>query len=226
MTIPEDHAKAVAEFPRAKSSPLIERFRQSTEMNYERWHDGTGYDLELLRSATPEERGQIEQLLLAGGVRDWRDVEALAALDTPRAREALRAAFDRANDQLNMALLTHAPKLFTDRERTAALVSALRNTEVYGGLTQALLLVESWHPAPVVEALLLGVLERDGATAGAFAAHLLFIHGKTASAYDMEQRPFFLKFQDGDRLSLFRELCDRIGVDSATQRRLLARTRR
>lgn len=202
--------------------PLVERFRQSMEINYERWHDGTGYDLELLRSATDAERAQIEQLLLSGGIQDWRDVEALAALDSPRATEALRGVFRRGDDRLNVALLSHAPKLFTDRERTDALVSALRNTGFYGGLTQALLLVEDWHPAPVIEALLRGVLERDGATAGSFVALLLFLHGQATSAYDMEQRPFCLKFQDGDRRALFGELCDRIGVDRTTQRRLLA----
>lgn len=205
-----------------KSSRLVEQFRRSMEMDYERWHDGTGYDLDLLRSATPEERGQIEHLLLAGGVRDWRDVEALAMLATPAAQEALRRAFECADLQMRLALLSHAAELFSEGERTGVLVTALQQAEARGGLTQALLIVESWHPVPVVEALWRGVLERDGATAGEFAAMLLFIHGKATSAYDIEQRSFFLKFQDGDREVLFRELGERIGVDAAEQRRLLS----
>ena len=44
---------------------LVERFRESMEMNLERWRDGTGYDLEALAAATPGERAQIETLLLA-----------------------------------------------------------------------------------------------------------------------------------------------------------------
>lgn len=207
--------------PPSKSSPLVERFRASMVMNHERWHDGTGYDLELLPSATPEEREQIEQLLLSGGVKDWRDIEALATFNSPRAQDALRTAFARGGTPLKIALLSHAPKLFSERECTATIVSALQNAEVYGGLTQTLLLVEDQHPQPVIDALLRGVLDRDGTIAGEFAAMLLYLHGKATSAYDMEQRPFFLKFQDGDRQVLFRELCERIGINEATQRRLL-----
>ncbi len=199
-------------------SPLVERFRESMEMNYERWHDGTGYALDLLQSATPDERAQIEALLISGGVKDWRDVEALAALDSPRTRAVLRRAFERADDRLKVALISDAPELFNEDERTAALVSALENAEAHGGLTQALLLAESFHPSRVIDALLRGVLARDGGTAGHFAAMLLFLHGEASSSYDMKQRPFFLKFQDGDRRVLFRELCERIGVDPAHSR--------
>lgn len=189
-------------------------------MNHERWHDGIGYDLELLKSATRKEREQIEQLILSGGIKDWRDVEALAALDSPRAHDALRQAFSCGDILIKIALLTHAPKLFSNRERTTAIVSALHSTKIYGGLTQALFLVEDYHPQPVIDALLRGVLDRDGATAGEFAAMLLYLHGKANSVYDMEQRPFFLKFQNGDRQALFGELCERIGINKTAQRRL------
>src|SRR5436190_22539 len=43
---------------------VVERFQESTEMNYEKWHDGIGYDLETLKTATPEELVQIENLLV------------------------------------------------------------------------------------------------------------------------------------------------------------------
>lgn len=204
------------------ASPLVKRFLKSMEMNYESWHDGNGYDLELLRSASPEEREHIESLLISRRIKDWRDVEALAALNSPRAQQELRSAFNDGDDCLKIALLSHAPKLFTKNQHINALVSAIENAEVYGGLTQALLLTESWHPKPIIEALLRGVLMRDGATAGLFAAQLLYLHGKAKSPYDMEQRPIFLKFQDDDRVTLFRELCGRIGTPAATQRRLLS----
>lgn len=192
--------------------PLVERFRESMAMNYERWHDGIGYDLGLLRSATTEERAQIEKLLINHGVEDWRDVEALAAINSPRAQLLLREAFLTGSDQVRVALLRHAPKLFSKPERTTALVSALEHADAYGGLSQALLLVEDFHPPQVIEALLRGVLVRDGATAGEFAAMLLFLHGKASSPYEVAQRPFFLEFQGGDRQVLYRELCKRIGI--------------
>lgn len=200
---------------------LVGRFLQSMEMNHERWHDGVGYDLDLLRSAGPEEREQLESLLLGGGVRDWRHVEALAVLDSPKARAALRRAFEIGDDELRIALLSHAPGIFDEEEHTSVIVSALGKTGIHDGLTQALLLVEDFHPPEVIDALLRGVLNRDGATAGEFAAMLLYLHGKAAEPYDMEHRPFFLKFQDDDRAGLFRQLCERIGVDVAEQERLM-----
>lgn len=205
---------AAADCPATVRNPLprVERFRESMAMNYERWHDGIGYDLELLRSATAEERAQIDELLINHGVKDWRDVEALAEINSPRAQLILREAFLTGSDQVRVALLRHAPELFSEQQRTTALVSALEHADVYEGLSQALLLVDDFHPPQVIEALLRGVLVRDGATAGEFAAMLLFLHGKASSPYDMAQRPFFLKFQGGDRQVLCRELCERIGI--------------
>ncbi|MFO1497686.1 MAG: hypothetical protein U1G07_04715, partial [Verrucomicrobiota bacterium] len=39
----------------APNSPL-QRFQNSLTIDYEKWHDGIGYDLEALRAASPEER--------------------------------------------------------------------------------------------------------------------------------------------------------------------------
>lgn len=205
---------------------LVERFRESMEMNLERWRDGTGYDLEALAAATPGERAQIETLLLQHGVRDWRDVQALAALDTPDARQALRQAHEGGDAKLKVALMSHAAHLFSDGARTAALVQALRVTQVFGGLTQALLEVEDHHPPAVIEALLRGVLQREGAIAADFAAMLLYLHGQAPCAYDIEQRDFFNRFQSEDRQAPFAELCHRIGLDADTRARVIRESAR
>ena len=70
----------------------VNRFRESRMNNHEKWHDGVGYNLEILKTATPEELVSIEEILLSHSTDDWRDVEALAALDSPRARVALSKA--------------------------------------------------------------------------------------------------------------------------------------
>lgn len=205
---------------------LVERFRESMEMNLERWRDGTGYDLEALAAATPGERAQIETLLLQNGVRDWRDVQALAALDTPDARQALRQAHEGGDARLKVALMSHAAHLISDGARTAALVQALRVTQVFGGLTQALLEVEDHHPPAVIEALLRGVLQREGAIAADFAAMLMYLHGQAPCAYDIEQRDFFNRFQSEDRQAPFAELCHRIGLDADTRARVIRESAR
>lgn len=192
---------------------LFHRFEKSMEMDFEKWHDGAGYDLAAIAEAGPEDRTSIEALLVSRGVRDWRDVEALAALDSPGARRLLEEAFQQGSAEVKAAVLRCAPEVASREERITALVAAIESAGVYGGLTQALLEVEEFHPPEVVDALFRGVLRRDGATAGELAAMVLFLHGRAQSAYDMELRPFFLRFQDGDRVELFRELCDRVGVN-------------
>jgi hypothetical protein len=94
-------------------------------------------------------------------------------------------------------------------------VKALESAEIYGGLTQALLQIESFHPPEVVEALFRGVLARSGEVAVLLAAMLMYIHGKAASSFDWDQRPFFLKFNTDDRAEraeAFKDLCERVGA--------------
>jgi len=207
--------KPSLEAPKPRS--VIERFQASMDIDYEKWREGIGYDLGLLETASEEERLEIEDLLVRRGVLDWRDVEALAALDSPRASEQLRRVLGSADHRLTLALIRHAENLLSEAERTAILISALEGAEIYTGLTEALLEIESFHPRPVLDALFRGVLERDGATAGQFAAMLLYLHGKASSAFDWDHRPFFLKFQTDsptERRALFAELCHRIDVSS------------
>ncbi len=206
-------AQATLEPAAAETEDAVRRFVQSMAMDYEMWHDGTGYDLEIIRNATPEGRARIEALLAARGVRDARDVEALAAIDSPRARGLLAEALRAGDPAIQAAVLRCAPGAVSHGERLAALVSQIAGAEVYGGLTQALLEVEEFHPPEVIDALFRGVLARSGAIAGDFAALLMYLHGKAESAFDWELRPFFLQFQEGDRETLFRELCAKVEVD-------------
>lgn len=219
---PAEHPSRPAEQPSqpaaaAVSGSPLDRFEQSLQIDYEKWHDGIGYDLDAIREASPEERASIEALLLRQGVRDWRDVEALAVLNSPRAREALRSAMTSHDHEVALAVARHAPDLFDEAARTALIVRGLEGATVYGGLRQALNQAELWHPAPVIEALFHGALRRDGGVAVHFAAMLMFLHGQAETDFDMDQRPFFLTFNTQDptaRAAAFRELCRKIGVDA------------
>jgi hypothetical protein len=199
---------------------MLERFRASMELGYDSWHDGTGYDLDAIRESSDEERRAIEAELILSSRRNWRDIEALAALDTSKAREALRAAMADPDPEVRLAVLRHAPELVPDGERIASLVGALETAEFYGGLTQALDEIAEYGPsgAPpaVLDALLRGALRREGGVAGHFAAMLLFLHGQASEPYDWEHRPFFLRFNNEDskeRQAVFGELCERIGAE-------------
>ena len=92
-------------------------------------------------------------------------MEALAALDSPHTRVALKRAHKSSNHQVRLDVQSHAPALVSDAARTTTLVAALESLEIYGGLTQALLEIETFHPPAVIEALLRGVLTRSGENA-------------------------------------------------------------
>lgn len=193
-SLPAIATSASAEAP----SSAVERFRASMTMDFEKWHDGIGYSVEAITHATPAERAQIESLLLSRAISDWRDVEALALLNTPDAREALRHASQSTDCVVALAVAEHAPDLVSEELRIATLVAALEREGMDSGLSQVLDQVAVFHPPPVVDALFRGVIERNGATAMHFAAMLLFIHGQATTSFDWDQRPFLLQFHTED----------------------------
>jgi hypothetical protein len=198
-------------------SDLVTRFRRSHEMNYEKWHDGIGCDLDAIREATPAERQEIEEILLHCELT-WREVEALAVLNTPRARQVLREALKSGDASVKSAVINYAGELVSQSEKTQALVEALATAEIYAGLSVTLLEVEEHHPPEVIAALLRGTLERDGGTACHYSAMLYFLHGKAKEPFDWDHRPLFLRFNTPDpvaRRQCFIELCADIGVDPA-----------
>ena len=231
---PEPDMDAVRAVPIPADRPLppppgeesaVGRFQRSMVIDYEKWHDGIGYDLQAIGSASPEERTAIERIILGRGGRDWRDIEALAALDTSGTRQALKAALHTGNPEIRAAVTGYAPKLFSDAKRAAALAQLLGTAQLFGGLTPALDQAAQFHPPKVVAALFRGALEREGEVAVHFSALLLYIFGRAPEPFDWEQRPFFLRFNTDsrrEREAAFLELCARIGPAAVPYARKLA----
>jgi hypothetical protein len=192
------------------------RFRRSMELDYARWRDGDGYDLDAIAQASPADRAIIESLLLPRGVNDWRDVEALAALATPGANAALESAWCHGSARIRTAILRYSPDLIAEGDRIRSLVEILDTASLDDGLSQAIDVAAEFHPQPVIEALLRGILRRSGEAAVNFAGLLMFLHGKAGSTFDWDQRPFFVRFNTDNhqqRQIVFFELCAKIGVD-------------
>lgn len=101
-------------------SEAYERFMASTDIDYERWHDGVGYDLEALGALGGRERAEAQQWLLARAGNDWRDLEGLLALGSDTAC-AVVAGLESA---VFYGGLSVALDLATE-ERTPAMVDAL-----------------------------------------------------------------------------------------------------
>jgi len=198
------------------TSPL-KRFEKSMQIDYEKWHDGIGYDINAIKSASLAERNAIEDMVISHRPRDWRDIEALAQLNTARAKEAMKKAMKDRNPAVRIAVTRFAPNLVTNRERTQSLIEALQNSQILYGLSQTLDDIEKFHPKPIKEALLKGLLSREGEVAVLFAAMLFYIYGKTDDPFDMKLRPFFLSFNTEDRekrLQAFRTLCSQFNINA------------
>ena len=179
-------------------------------MDFEKWHDGIGYDIEAIKAASPAERTAIEQMLINHTPLDWRDIEALAEINTEKAREILKQAINDPDPDVRVAVTRYTSGLVSDNARTRSIVDALKNAEIFGGLSQVLDDVETYHPDEVKEALIDGLLKRKGDVAVLFAAMLFYIYGKADEPFDMAQRPFFLRFNTEDkaeREAVFLELC-------------------
>lgn len=193
-----------------------ERFVRSMVIDYEKWHDGIGYDLEAIQEAPEDERLRIEAELLRRSPSDWNDVEALAALDTPKARARLQQVIKSGDAKARAAVLYHAPELIDEATRTTMLVEGLNRSTFYQGLTQTLDLVAVFHPPAIVDALLRGAMHRPGDIAANFASMLLYIYGLQKSEHDWDLRPFWLRFNtavESEREAVFRELCAKIERD-------------
>src|SRR5262249_47152584 len=93
------------------SGSPFDRFLRSMIIDYEKWHDGIVYDMEALQEASASERSEIEQRLVPRFKSDWRDVEALATLNTPKAKQLLEKAMKQGDAEIRAAVLRYAPEL-------------------------------------------------------------------------------------------------------------------
>ncbi len=208
-------------------SAAFQRFTASTNIDYEKWHDGVGYDLEALRALTGSERGEAERWLLDRAARDWRDIEGLLALGSAVARAAVVEQLRHGTTEqrlwsahyLTDDLRAAATDPAFEADREEAVIDGLRSALIYGGLTQALdLAVEVRTPA-MVAALWRATQRDEGEAAVHAAARLAYLYGKAASDFDWDLRPLFLRFGGRDpteRAAATAELGRLCGVDPAT----------
>ena len=99
----------------------LQRFDASMQIGFEEWHDGIGYDIAAIRIASQAELDAIEQILINHSPRDWRDIEALAEINTKCARETIKEAIKDSNPIVRVAVTRFAPDLITNNERTQSI---------------------------------------------------------------------------------------------------------
>lgn len=196
-------------------SNMYDRFVSAANINLNNWRDPE-HDLEAIRLASHDERRAIEQFLLARGIRHFIDAEALALLNTPRARAALVEAFNNGSTEIRAAVAYLAPKLIDEQKQIDELVQRIGECDAYQGLSLTLSQIEGTHPPQVMHAMLERIARDPGGAAVHFAAMLFFLHKLADEPFDWNHRPFFLRFNPGnetDRREAFRDLCEKIGHD-------------
>jgi hypothetical protein len=193
-------------------TPEFQRFLDSMVIGYMQWHDGDGYDLEALAALSPEERGSAETVLITHLATNagWRDVEALAALGTPGAMSAVKAATKHGNAEVS----NHALEIMAGTAPEQA--GAELEDDIVRAVEHGALDLAQGHPTPRVKRALLDCARlADSTTRVNAAALLMYLCGKAEEPFDWNQRPFFLRFQTGDNQELraaWMELRERTGV--------------
>lgn len=191
----------------------------STDIGYEQWHDGIGYDLEALAELTGEERSEIEAWLLRRAGSDWRDIEGLLALGTARARDAVVEQLRTGTIEQRLAAarrLPADPAIEADRE--AAIVAGLAEATLMNGLSAAIGLAAAYPTPAIIDGLFRSILRPDREMGVHAAALLLFLHGKAKEPFDWDRREFTLQFGEADpavRGTAFEQLCRECGIDPA-----------
>lgn len=201
------------------TSNAFEKFRKSMSIGYMQWHEGIGYDLVALAALTAEELRAAEDLLVARHGADWRDLEALDQIGSPRALQELEKALrsKSVDIRIEAARRLAARSLVTDATIEATIVGALTTTTILDGMVKTLTFAAE-HPTPSVLRTLLRCSVHGNDDIRAHAAALVhFLYGGSSSSFDMNFRPFYLRFASKDlaeRQDAYRELCAKIGIEA------------
>jgi len=201
-------------------SEAYSQFVASLELDYDRWHDGEGYDLDALASIDKSERGDAVHLL-AGREATWREIQALEAINIPPAFMAIKRAL-RDSDSIDtrLAAAVALDKLGKLEEPIdTVLAHEIRNLDADDGCTRALLMAEEHPTDPVKQALLVASHNRTE-SAMHCAGVLCYLTGAGKEAFDWDLRPLFLRLgpeePEDDREAAFRELCALVKMDPPT----------
>jgi hypothetical protein len=185
------------------------------KIRYSEWHDGIGYDLCALRELSGKELLDVEALLISRKDHDWRDVEALAALKTPPAIEALKECLISRNIVVRLFAARYLKEMNIVDRVEEIVVRTLPLTRFGQGTTHALALAKD-HPTESIKRTLLWCCVHGNDDIRIHCAALsLFLHGKASSEFDRDQKILF-KFSDTSksaRVEAFTELCRMIGVN-------------
>ena len=198
-------------------SKEYQQFLDSMNIDYAKWHDGVGYDLDTLRKLSVIEKEKVEDVLITRGIKDWRDIDALAEIGSGKALSAIKDALqsDRYEIRIRAIESLSKKKDISEKEIEKVLVETLPLVSILNGQTFTLRLAEK-YPTPAVKRVLLWCALNGNDDIRVHAAALVYyLYGIATSSFDWNFRPLFLRFGDknfSNRKLAYNELCDKIQV--------------
>jgi hypothetical protein len=201
--------------PESGHGAAYERFMQSMKIDYYKWHDGIGYDLDALNELTGSELKQVEDLLVSRKDSDWRDVEALAALNTPFTVQALKDCLNSPNLECRLFAVKFLKEMNIEDHIEDVVVKTLPDTSIGNGLTYALSLAKKYPTENIRRTVLLCALTGNDDIRVHCAAMALFLYGKSRTDFDADHKIIF-DFHEKDiaaRRGIFGRLCELVGVN-------------
>ncbi len=187
-------------------------------IGYEEWHEGTPYDLDALDALTDDERCEIEESLVVRAGRDFRDVQALDRLGTPRALSAIESTLtcEELEVRIEAAACLARRGLLAGTRLDALIVDSLSRATIANGMVKTLAFAQEHLSVLSLQQLFRCVEQgnEDIRFHGAALIHYLF--GVSKTAFDWDRRPFYFRFLSVDpeeRRAAFLELCRDVGAD-------------
>lgn len=184
-------------------SEAYQLFLDSMVMDFDKWHDGIGYDLDVLGQLGSEERASIEELLIKNLERagDWRDVEALVTLGTTSARAAVDKARFHSNTKVRKYALRTIIRNLHSEDMTKEEMTELEEQVIQAVKHGDYEMAEYMPTMRVKRALLDSILsaEYNNEIRVSAVAFLLYLCDQASEPFDWSQRPFFLEFSTSKR---------------------------
>jgi hypothetical protein len=188
--------------PPRNPSPAYQRFKRSMMIDYDSWRDGTPYDVAALADVTEEERDLLTEELSEKGTLDWRDVEALRALATPKALKRLGKAAEAQTDGGGIeAFMDEVAQGWTPDIETRFIDKLERVQSMTGALDRLYDIAEA-HPTPAVIAQVLrnARIHSDPVVRYSMGAFLVELTGHADTRHTMDEaiRPHLLDLNCAD----------------------------
>lgn len=184
-------------------SEAFTRFKSSMNIDYYKWKDGEPYDIAALADITPAERDDLTDEIAARPELDWRDVEALKALATPKALARIsHAAQTQDRSGGAEALIVEIESGGWDKAKEKRLIEMLENMRSMESSSDRLFGLCEEHLSPAIRAQLMrnARIQSDPTMRYSSAAFVLYLAGHVDSHYvfDEEHRPHLLDLNSDD----------------------------